>query len=250
MTSVKICAWNVRGFNASEKNLFACKYLRDNDISVCGFLETKVKKKKEWAVLNRFPRDWRAFSNCTDASRERIWVFWDPCALCLSVVDVCPQAVHCEIKSHHFFATFVYAFNSKIERTSCWRFIGDLNVSSAEAWTVMGDLNCVLEPSDKWPVTYGRVDEFEELNTFMEECRLTDLDYLGQRLTWSNSKIGAERVERKLDRVLVNEKWKDIMPLSKAFFDTTWFSDHSPAVIAIRDVERRTGLPFRFKILV
>lgn len=54
-------------------------------------------------------------------------------------------------------------------------------------------------------------------------------------------------MESKLDRILVNEKRRGDMPFSKAYFDTPLLSDHSPAIIMIREQPRKFGFPFQFK---
>lgn len=76
---------------------------------------------------------------------------------------------------------------------------------------------------------------------------MSDLAYAGKRLTWSNNQVGDSRVERKIDRALVNEKWGSSFGFSKAYFDVPFISDHSPATVSVSEMQRPKGFPFRYK---
>jgi len=51
---------------------------------------------------------------------------------------------------------------------------------------------------------------------------------------------------RKLDRVLVNEKWNLNFPLSKARFLPSGMSDHSPMVVKVIGNDQNIKKPFKF----
>jgi hypothetical protein len=51
---------------------------------------------------------------------------------------------------------------------------------------------------------------------------------------------------RKLDRVLVNEKWNLTFPLSEARFLSSGMSDHSPMVVKVARNDQNIKKPFRF----
>ena len=51
---------------------------------------------------------------------------------------------------------------------------------------------------------------------------------------------------RKLDRVLVNEKWNLTFPLSEAKFLPSRMSDHSPMVVKFGGNDENIKKPFRF----
>lgn len=200
------------------------------------------------------PIGWDSVSNSSIGTKGRIWTFWDPCALKLNVLVVDRQFMHCEITSmdekFSFYATFVYAENMQVQRHHCWEALGNLQIPVDAPWSVLGDLNCMLELSYTWPTVYASRDDYEGLNDFLLRTNLSDLEYAGQRLTWTNSRTGSERVERKIDRVLVNEAWRDAMPMSKAYFDTFLFSDHSSVVVIISEGTHKKGFPFWFQELL
>ena len=57
----------------------------------------------------------------------------------------------------------------------------------------------------------------DRLDTCIREAKVDDLRYSGMHYTWSNQSP-ENLIMRKLDRVLVNEKWNLNFPLSEARF--------------------------------
>ena len=62
--------------------------------------------------------------------------------------------------------------------------------------------------------------------------KVDDLRYSGMHYTWSNQ-CPENLIMRKLDRVLVNEKWNLNFPLPEARFLPSGMSDHSPIVVKV-----------------
>lgn len=81
-----------------------------------------------------------------------------------------------------------------------------------------------------------------ELHDFLEAVEMEDLQYYGQKYTWSNHHTWC-----KLDRVLVNELWLGRYKESYARFDAFGISDHSPILVTINPARQQLKLPFRFK---
>lgn len=65
---------------------------------------------------------------------------------------------------------------------------------------------------------------------------------------FEKKQVGQDRVERKIDRALVNEEWKQVLGFSKASFDSPLLSYHSPSIFStVCDMTRIKGYPFRYK---
>ncbi|KAF6158173.1 hypothetical protein GIB67_014967 [Kingdonia uniflora] len=58
--------------------------------------------------------------------------------------------------------------------------------------------------------------------------------FKGAYLTWSNCRLGEDRVATKIDRVLINSAWFNQMPDTEAEFLNQGISDHSPMVAVIQ----------------
>ena len=90
-------------------------------------------------------------------------------------------------------------------------------------------------------------DAFDELFDVEALLGLSDLAFLEALHTWSNSNVGPHRVSEKLDRVLVNDRWLEDFPSSRAHFDSPGISDHSPGRVFIHEMPKRRIAPFRFR---
>ena len=80
-----------------------------------------------------------------------------------------------------------------------------------------------------------------EFGDCLNKAELDDLKYSGFQLTWTDGIIS-----RKIDRVLVNEKWISVFPLSEAEFLPAGLSDHSPMIVKILPLGPRPRRPFKF----
>lgn len=56
---------------------------------------------------------------------------------------------------------------------------------------------------------------------------IKNLRFKGSLFTWCNKKESEDKITCKLDRVFVNEQWKDECPLALANFKPNGVSDHS-----------------------
>jgi hypothetical protein len=83
------------------------------------------------------------------------------------------------------------------------------------------------------------------LDTCIRKAKVDDLQYLGMHYNWSNQ-CPKNLIMRKLDRVLVNEKWNMNFPLSEARFLPSSMSDHSPMVVKVTGNDQNIKKPFRF----
>ena len=82
-------------------------------------------------------------------------------------------------------------------------------------WILMGDFNATRNPSERSTTWDGQTDRLE---TCIRDAKVDDdLRYSGMHYTWTNQ-CTENLIVRKLDRVLVNEKWNLHFPLSEARF--------------------------------
>ena len=84
-----------------------------------------------------------------------------------------------------------------------------------------------------------------ELGQCFLDAELVDLNFRGTTFTWWN-KQKATPIAKKLDRVLVNEKWQECFPNAIAYFQDPDFSDHSCSTVSIQPDLQRKKRPFKF----
>ncbi|KAL9391725.1 hypothetical protein Peur_015645 [Populus x canadensis] len=109
----------------------------------------------------------------------------------------------------------------------------------------MGDFNAIRNQSDRLGGSTTWAGTMDRLDTCIREAKVDDLRYSGMHYTWSNQ-CPENLIMRKLDRVLVNEKWNLNFPLSEARFLPSGMSDHSPMVVKVIGNDQNIKKPFRF----
>lgn len=84
-------------------------------------------------------------------------------------------------------------------------------------------------------------------NNMITEAELIDAGFKGQNLTWSNNREGKERVRERIDRGLVNKRWKETLSEMTIFHKPAIGSDHCPLVIQMNHEDTRGPKLFRFE---
>ena len=238
--------WNLRGLNDPLKQ--AKLFLKNNDLSLIGLIEHKIKEPNIKRIMKVICPHWRHAHNSTHAPIGRILVCWDPQILDVKVLHMTSQLMHCEVHSiqdgYIFVATLVYGANDHIERLDLWNELSKLKTN--DSWVILGDFNAIRKPMEKagglthWP------PHMDDLNKCLFSCEVDDLRFSGCLFTWSNRQDPPHHISSKLDRVLVNDTWIRTHTSSSAFFPTPGISDHLPAVIHITPPPKPPKRPFRF----
>lgn len=83
-----------------------------------------------------------------------------------------------------------------------------------------------------------------DFRSCLRNAELTDLVFKGNNFTWWN-KSRTRLVAKKLDRVLVNDKWCNF-PVAYATFGEPDFSDHASCGVVLDVVDRSVLRPFKF----
>lgn len=78
----------------------------------------------------------------------------------------------------------------------------------------------------------------------MSEKELFDLTYRGNNFTWWN-KQEDNTIVKKLDRILINDNWLRLLPLSYGAFGDPEFSDHCPENVHFGRPKPPSNRPFK-----
>ena len=111
-------------------------------------------------------------------------------------------------------------------------------------WLVGGDFNTILHTSERAGSDTNRQREMVDLAETIEDCRLIDPGFDGQRYTWAKNNL----FER-LDRMLVGESWASTFASTRVTHLPRICSDHGPLLMRcnLTDEPRGGGNPFRFQ---
>ncbi|KAH0693029.1 hypothetical protein KY290_021200 [Solanum tuberosum] len=133
-----------------------------------------------------------------------------------------------------------------MERLELWEDIESVAVSRTESWLVGGDFNVILNAEEKLgglPFTFTEASDFAHC---INNCALTDLQSIGSQYTWWNGKIEEDCIIKKLDRILVNQEFLELMPSSKVQHLIRQGSDHAPLLVECNLADMNVIKPFKF----
>ncbi|GJY40434.1 hypothetical protein Tco_0427704, partial [Tanacetum coccineum] len=133
------------------------------------------------------------------------------------------------------------------DRRCLWKsLIIHKGVVKDRPWTILGDFNSCLDPSERSCGGYKFTTAMLDFRDCVEDIEVEDISMTGLRFTW-NKKPGKDGgLLKKLDRVLGNISFMSLFPSSYAHFLPYMLSDHSPAVLVIPKIENVKSKPFKF----
>ncbi|XP_074271397.1 uncharacterized protein LOC141595333 [Silene latifolia] len=196
----------------------------------CGALiETHVKHKSIKDVSQTFS-GYNLVHNNDSHYNGRIWIFWKPHILTLTVLHQSPQHMHClllHIASQKLIeVTFVYAFNARQDRRELWDQLISTSTQVTNPWLCLGDFNVVLNMDERLGSSHVQLADINEFKHCLDVCNLVDHPATGYHFTWNN-KQGDGLRWAKLDRILASSLWLTNIH-STATFLSAGISDHSP----------------------
>lgn len=235
---MKIFCWNVRGLNTLSRQRFIRGWIGTNKPLIGSVLETHVSEVNAERILQSTFPGWKWITNYSHSEGGRIWVVWDP-SISVFCFKQSAQLVMCGVfvpaSNESFSVTFVYAFNTVIQRRALWdelTFIAHHSPARFRPWLTVGDFNQILLAAEHHSETPHNlpINGMNELHNCLVENEISDLASRGVFYTWYNGRP-EDPVLRKLDRALVNEEWSSSFPDSVAIFDPPGDSDHSPCLV-------------------
>ena len=111
---------------------------------------------------------------------------------------------------------------------------------------ILGDFNTARFLDEKMGgsrLTFSKVESF---NQFIDDCSLSDIRSSGNYWSCHNSSTGIRRIMVRLDRVLCNEAWINLLPESCYEYQPQATSDHVPLWLKIYPAPKGGPKPFRF----
>ncbi|KAL2230784.1 UNVERIFIED_CONTAM: LINE-1 reverse transcriptase [Sesamum indicum] len=159
--------------------------------------------------------------------------------------------MHCRITSRAVneavIVTVVYGASEVIDRRILWTALETTLAQQCSdvPWLVGGDFNAVRELNEVCGISGDIRMATEEFNTGILEAGLIPLPMQGEWFTWHNCSTTARSLWKRLDRVLINDRWLARFPTSSYHSLTPRTSDHSPLVLH-GDTQQHNGGMFRF----
>ncbi|XP_042005828.1 uncharacterized protein LOC121754533 [Salvia splendens] len=177
----------------------------------------------------------------------KIWVFVEEGASFLVERDT-DQALSGRFGSprlaSHLCVSAVYAKCTRTERIHLWDELRECSILwEGSPWLIGGDFNTILHPRDRVGSETNRQAEMVDFAEAIEDCRILDPGYDGSEFTWAKNGL----FER-LDRILVNERWAQILETTRVTNLPRIASDHGPVLVRCKGTDHNSGgRPFRFQ---
>ncbi|KAL2224605.1 UNVERIFIED_CONTAM: hypothetical protein Sindi_2993600 [Sesamum indicum] len=241
--------WNVRGLNKRDHQLAIKDLISEYGLDFMGILETRVRINNVMPIQSFLLPHWKWFVDYATVV-NRIWVAWDENVVDVHILNLGNQFMHCRVthraNSESLLITIVYGASEMIDRRSLWNTLETLaREDSDEPWLVGGDFNVVREINEVCGASSDIRMAMEEFNVGIQETGLIPLPMQGEWYTWHNGSTNSRSLWKRLDRILINDKWLARFPSSCYHSLLPRTSDHSPLVLH-GDRQSQTGGMFRF----
>ncbi|KAL0292185.1 UNVERIFIED_CONTAM: hypothetical protein Sradi_6999000 [Sesamum radiatum] len=241
--------WNVRGLNRRDHQVAIADLASEYHLHFIGLLETRVAFNNVARVQRGLLPRWNYYVDYGGPG-NRIWLAWDVDFVDVDVVETGDQFIHCSvcIRALHtrVVITVVYGVNDVIGRRVLWADLMRLSTMTAnEPWLVGGDFNTVLDASEVCGQSGDIRGAAEEFQGCLQATGLITLPMQGERFTWHNCSRDSRSLWKRLDRLLVNDRWLTNWPSTTYASLTARTSDHSPLILRGDTTARAVGM-FRF----
>ncbi|XP_019160620.1 PREDICTED: uncharacterized protein LOC109157159 [Ipomoea nil] len=247
----QLLSWNCQGVASQKFHRTLKQLIRDHKPDILCLFEPRESGEHadkicfsigfdEWARIEAF-----GFSG-------GIWVFWKDTTM-VDIHFTHPQFMLLRVShlnEQHWFLSLVYGSPDYSLRRELFATLSQDSINFHGYWLCMGDYNAVLKKdkvSKNNSFSPTRCADFGNL-IFRED--LTDLDFIGAKLTWCRGLESSSFKGARLDRALCNIGWKSRFPDTEIIHLPMISSDHTP--LLLRTTARTNGnnvKKFRFNAM-
>ncbi|KAL2224664.1 UNVERIFIED_CONTAM: hypothetical protein Sindi_3035600 [Sesamum indicum] len=214
-----------------------------------GILETRVRLNNVMHIQSFLLPHWKWFVDYSSVG-NRIWIAWDENIVDVHILDSADQFIHCRVTNmadnESVIITVVYGASEVIDRRNLWTALETLSQQCSDIpWMVGGDFNAVRDLNEVCGISGDIRMATEEFNAGILEAGLIPLPMQGEWFTWHNCSTSMRSLWKRLDRILINDRWLARFPSAYYHSLTPRTSDHSPLVLH-GDIQQHNGGMFRF----
>ncbi|XP_060182470.1 uncharacterized protein LOC132612164 [Lycium barbarum] len=113
-------------------------------------------------------------------------------------------------------------------------------------WAVCGDFNSILSTEEKMGGIPHGLNKSIPFMECLQDCGLNDIGFSGSRFTWCNERKEENVIWKRLDRMVVNDNWNDVFPISNVIHMPRISSDQCPLLINCDTNQNEMIRYFRF----
>ena len=234
---LNIAVWNVRGLNKRDHQLALKDLVSEYRLLFLGILETRVRINNVMHIQSFLLPQWKWFVDYANVG-NRIWLAWDDNAIDVHILDLGEQYIHCRVMnradSEIVIITVVYGASEVIGRRALWNSLQTLAPQCVDVpWLVGGDFNAVRDINEVCGISGDIRIAMEDFNNCIQEAGLLPMPMQAEWYTWHNCSMSTRSLWKRLDRILINDRWLARFPTSSYHSLTPRTSDHSPLVLFV-----------------
>ncbi|XP_075104559.1 uncharacterized protein LOC142178601 [Nicotiana tabacum] len=113
-------------------------------------------------------------------------------------------------------------------------------------WLVGGDFNVVMYEGEKIGGLPVHPPEYDDFAFCVNSSGLFDLGYKGSPFTWGNGSPNIECIFKRLDKILVNLPFQNVLPTIEVEHLIRTRSDHAPLLLSCSEQASQFVNPFKF----
>ncbi|WOK93203.1 hypothetical protein Cni_G01897 [Canna indica] len=209
---MKIISWNIRGARKKTANDYLWSLVRRFNVEVILLLETHLVEEEAENYLKWRKRVWDGEAVYSNGRSGGMILLWKKDAIKGKVVFKDSQSINCIFEKDCgkcFLFTGIYAStNIKMRGCLCKRF-SELQVPEIP-WLITGDMNCITKAEEnKGRRAFVENTSLADFRNLVDGMGLFEADHKGPHFTWSNKRVGGEKVLARLDRTYYNAAWLD-----------------------------------------
>lgn len=100
------------------------------------------------------------------------------------------------------------------------------------AWTLTGDFNELIDPSEKIGGAQRGDEEGRDFRQILHAFGLLNIKHFGYQFSWAGTRNN-ETVQCRLDITVTNQAWTKLFPQAEATYLQKVCSDHSPVLTTL-----------------
>lgn len=146
------------------------------------------------------------------------------------------------VNSNPSFRFTLFYGNPRVDgRKYSWDLLRSLQETSNIHWMIFGDFNEILYTNEmEGNRPRNTTTQMRLFRNDLTDCRLIDIGSKNGRFTFSNRRKGIYETKARLDRVIVNKKWRNLLPRAKVNHGLANTSDHILIIISMfKNSQRR-----------
>ncbi|KAL2235613.1 UNVERIFIED_CONTAM: hypothetical protein Sindi_1293500 [Sesamum indicum] len=214
--------WNVRGLNKGDLHLAVKDIVVEFRLQFLGLLETRVRINNAAQIQFFVLPQWKWYVDY-GSTGNRVWIAWNDSFIDVAVVECGTQFIYClvTIRAIHesVAVTVAYGATEVVDRRELWSALENLAIQCADIpWLIGGDFNAVHDLSEVCGTSGDIRTAMEDFNAAIQNTGLLPLPIQGEWYTWHNNSATSRNLWKKLDRMLINDRWMARFPNTFFFF--------------------------------